>query len=152
MFFRADSPLVADKQVVCVDDSWGQRMASVAADVQTVSTLGQEADFSATDINVSDSGAQSFKINAPSNQSYQVELALPGAFNVANATLAFAAAARVGVDGEAFARGMSKVAVPGRMERIDEGQDFLAVVDYAHKPAAVAAVLDTLRTQIDGRL
>lgn len=152
LFFRADSPLVADKQVVCVDDSWGQRMASVAADVQTVSTLGQEADFSATDINVSDSGAQSFKINAPSNQFYQVELALPGAFNVANATLAFAAAARVGVDGEAFARGMSKVAVPGRMERIDEGQDFLAVVDYAHKPAAVAAVLDTLRTQIDGRL
>lgn len=65
LFFRADSPLVADKQVVCVDDSWGQRMASVAADVQTVSTLGQEADFSATDINVSDSGAQSFKINAP---------------------------------------------------------------------------------------
>lgn len=58
----------------------------------------------------------------------------------------------MGVDGEAFARGMSKVAVPGRMERIDEGQDFLAVVDYAHKPAAVAAVLDTLRTQIDGRL
>lgn len=38
------------------------------------------------------------------------------------------------------------------MERIDEGQDFLAVVDYAHKPAAVAAVLDTLRGQVTGRL
>ncbi len=38
------------------------------------------------------------------------------------------------------------------MERIDEGQEFLAVVDYAHKPAAVAAVLDTLRGQVRGRL
>ena len=37
------------------------------------------------------------------------------------------------------------VAVPGRMQRVDAGQPFLAVVDYAHKPAAVAALLDTLR-------
>ncbi|BAU96497.1 UDP-N-acetylmuramoylalanyl-D-glutamate--2, 6-diaminopimelate ligase [Corynebacterium suranareeae] len=152
LFFRADSPLAAQKHVVCIDDSWGVRMAEEAANAQTVSTQGQEADFRAVDISVGDSGAQQFHIVTPENESYSVELALPGAFNIANATLAFAAATRVGVDASAFARGMSKVHVPGRMERIDEGQDFLAVVDYAHKPAAVAAVLDTLRAQIDGRL
>ena len=35
--------------------------------------------------------------------------------------------------------------VPGRLERIDEGQDFEVVVDYAHKPDAIEAVLATLR-------
>ena len=42
--------------------------------------------------------------------------------------------------------------VPGRMERVDAGQDFLAVVDYAHKPAALAAVLDAIRDGLAGRL
>ncbi|ANE04407.1 UDP-N-acetylmuramoyl-L-alanyl-D-glutamate--2,6-diaminopimelate ligase [Corynebacterium crudilactis] len=152
LFFRGNSPLAAEKHVVCVDDAWGIRMAEEAANAQTVATRGQDADFRAAEITVSESGAQRFQILTPDKQIWDVELALPGAFNVANATLAFATAARAGVDMQAFARGMSKVTVPGRMERIDEGQDFLAVVDYAHKPAAVAAVLDTLRTQIDGRL
>ena len=56
--------------------------------------------------------------------------------------------ARRAVAAERFA----EVAVPGRMQRIDVGQPFLAVVDYAHKPAAVAALLDTLRAQVPGRL
>ena len=38
------------------------------------------------------------------------------------------------------------------MQRVDEGQDFLAVVDYAHKPAAIAAVLGAVRSGIDGRI
>ena len=46
----------------------------------------------------------------------------------------------------------AEVTVPGRMQRIALGQPFLAVVDYAHKPAAVAALLDTLRAQVPGRL
>ena len=77
---------------------------------------------------------------------------MPGAFNVANAALATTLAAQVGVDVAAFVAGLEQAAVPGRMERIDEGQDFVAVVDYAHKPAAVAAVLQTLRGQVDGRI
>jgi UDP-N-acetylmuramoyl-L-alanyl-D-glutamate--2,6-diaminopimelate ligase len=42
--------------------------------------------------------------------------------------------------------------VPGRMERVDAGQEFLAIVDYAHTPAAVATLLDTLRPLTRGRL
>jgi UDP-N-acetylmuramoyl-L-alanyl-D-glutamate--2,6-diaminopimelate ligase len=38
------------------------------------------------------------------------------------------------------------------MERVDAGQDFMAVVDYAHKPAALAAVLDAIRDGLTGRL
>lgn len=152
LFFRPDSELAATRQVICVDDDWGARMAEISGDVQTVSATGAQADFTAGGVTVNEVGEQSFTVTVPGHGEIPVTLALPGAFNVANATLALATAVRVGVEPVAFARGMAGVAVPGRMERIDEEQDFLAVVDYAHKPAAVAAVLDTLRTQIDGRL
>jgi UDP-N-acetylmuramoyl-L-alanyl-D-glutamate--2,6-diaminopimelate ligase len=62
--------------------------------------------------------------------------------------------AAVGVPGDAAAAGMARVRVPGRLERVDVGQPYLALVDYAHKPGAVAALLDTLRGQVttpDGR-
>jgi UDP-N-acetylmuramoyl-L-alanyl-D-glutamate--2,6-diaminopimelate ligase len=42
--------------------------------------------------------------------------------------------------------------VPGRLEQVDAGQDFLAVVDYAHKPDAVSAALTALRPLTEGRL
>jgi len=44
------------------------------------------------------------------------------------------------------------MSVPGRMERVVAGQDYLAVVDYAHKPAALAAVLDAISEGLTGRL
>jgi UDP-N-acetylmuramoyl-L-alanyl-D-glutamate--2,6-diaminopimelate ligase len=78
---------------------------------------------------------------------------LAGAFNVSNAVAAVVALAGEGhdlqdlVDGIASARG-----VPGRMERVDAGQTFTAVVDYAHKPEAVEAVLQALRPVTAGRL
>ncbi|MFS0372618.1 glutamate ligase domain-containing protein, partial [Corynebacterium striatum] len=88
-------------------------------------------------------------------ETYSFELPMPGKFNIANAALAAGMAAAVGVDTETFLNGVERVAVPGRMESISRGQDFVAVVDYAHKPAAIAAVLDTLRGQLSetgGRL
>ncbi len=78
---------------------------------------------------------------------------IPGAFNVANTLAAVAAAATVGYDA-ARGRGRDRrgPGVPGRLERVDEGQDFEVVVDYAHKPDAIAAALATLRPVTRGRL
>ncbi len=81
-----------------------------------------------------------------------VRLRLPGAFNVANALVALACLDAVGVPAAIAADAFDRLAVPGRMQRVEAGQPFLAVVDYAHKPAAVAALLDTLRAQVPGRL
>ncbi|QGU07811.1 UDP-N-acetylmuramoyl-L-alanyl-D-glutamate--2,6-diaminopimelate ligase [Corynebacterium occultum] len=152
LFFRADSPVAAHRTVICVDDQWGERMAQLAVAPLTVATRGRPADISAAAPEIAPSGAQNFQATLPSGKEIQVSLPLPGEFNVANATLALGAAIAAGVDAEDFIRGLRNVAVPGRMERIDEGQDFIAVVDYAHKPAAVAAVLDTLRGQVKGRV
>ena len=78
---------------------------------------------------------------------------LPGEVNVANALAALAACADAGLDVEAVAAGIAASGgVPGRFERIEEGQDFTVVVDYAHKPDAVDAALRTLRPLTDGEL
>ena len=77
---------------------------------------------------------------------------MPGRLNVANARVALAVSELAGLPIEDALAGIAHVVVPGRLQRIDEGQDYLAIVDYAHKPAAVAAVIATLRSEIKGRL
>ncbi len=74
-----------------------------------------------------------------------LELHLPGRFNVANALAALGVAAAIGLELPAAAAALSGVqGVPGRMQRIDEGQPFGVVVDYAHTAEALAKVLDEL--------
>ncbi len=74
---------------------------------------------------------------------------LVGAYNVSNALAALAAAFAVGVPLNVAAEGVAALPqVPGRMERIDEGQPFMAVVDFAHTPNALRQTLITARTLI----
>ena len=149
LFFEPDSEMRAKRSVVCVDDEWGQRMAELAETPVTVATTG-DADITAELVRIDDQGRQRIQLTA--DGSYEFTLPMPGAFNVANAALAAAVAQTAGVKLEPFLHGLEQAAVPGRMERIDEGQPFVAVVDYAHKPAAIGAVLATLRGQVEGRI
>ncbi|MFB9432727.1 UDP-N-acetylmuramoyl-L-alanyl-D-glutamate--2,6-diaminopimelate ligase [Streptoalloteichus tenebrarius] len=148
-YFAAKAKLFdgrSEREVVCVDGEWGRRL--VRPHTITVSTVaGQDAGWTAVDVVSHATGAQSFTAVGPDGRRTPVEVRLPGTFNVANALLALACAHAVGVDPADAARGLSEVDVPGRMERVDLGQDFTAVVDYSHKPAAVAAVLDAVRAQ-----
>ena len=140
----------AEAGVICVDDEWGRRLAAAHPDAVTVAT-GGPADWSAADVTAGADGVQRFTALGPDGP-VPVRLPLPGRFNVANALVALACLAAAGVPAGVAAPGFAELAVPGRMQRVDVGQGFLAVVDYAHKPAAVAALLDALRGQVDGRL
>ncbi|WP_333473478.1 UDP-N-acetylmuramoyl-L-alanyl-D-glutamate--2,6-diaminopimelate ligase [Lolliginicoccus lacisalsi] len=141
------------RAVICVDDDWGGRMAERAiGEVTTVSAGGQPANWVARAPEVTGVGVQSFVAETASGEQYPVTVLLPGRYNVANALLALALLEAAGVDPAAAARGLQTVQVPGRMERVDRGQPFLAVVDYAHKPGAVEAVLATLRGQARGKI
>ncbi|EOM78132.1 UDP-N-acetylmuramoyl-L-alanyl-D-glutamate synthetase [Rhodococcus rhodnii LMG 5362] len=154
--FDPESPVHADRAVVCVDDRWGEAMAARAGSgdgvVVTVATRGADADWAAGAPEASASGTQTFTLVGPDGASHTVSTRLPGAYNVANASLALACAAELGVAVDDAARGIADVDVPGRVQRIERGQEFLAVVDYAHKPAALEAVIATLRGQSAGRL
>ncbi|MBP2324009.1 UDP-N-acetylmuramoyl-L-alanyl-D-glutamate--2,6-diaminopimelate ligase [Kibdelosporangium banguiense] len=136
------------REVVNTDGQWGARL--VKTDTITVSTE-HGADWTATDIKSSVDGEQTFTVHGP-HTSFPVRLPMPGTFNVANALLAAACLTAVGIEPEAIAQGLSGVQVPGRMERIALGQQFTAVVDYSHKPAAVALALDAIRAKTSGRV
>jgi UDP-N-acetylmuramoyl-L-alanyl-D-glutamate--2,6-diaminopimelate ligase len=78
-----------------------------------------------------------------------------GQFNVLNTLAAISAAAVLRVSKPVIERGLLRVtAIPGRLERIDEGQDFLAIVDFAHTPNALKNVLQACRPMVGngGRL
>ncbi|OBH62971.1 UDP-N-acetylmuramoyl-L-alanyl-D-glutamate--2,6-diaminopimelate ligase [Mycobacterium sp. E2479] len=144
LLFEPDSSLRAARVVVCVDDEAGRAMAGRAGDAITVSAEGQPADWRAVDVVPMGAGAQQFTVVDPAGARHQVAVPLPGHYNVANCLMALALLDAVGVSPEQAAPGLRQTRVPGRMEQIDAGQDFLALVDYAHKPGALRAVLTTL--------
>jgi UDP-N-acetylmuramoyl-L-alanyl-D-glutamate--2,6-diaminopimelate ligase len=151
-YFRAKAALFdgrARTEVVCVDGEWGRRL--VKPHTTTVSTSG-DATWTATGATVSATGEQTFTAHGPDGLELPVRISLPGSFNVANALLAIGALHTRGIAPEAIADGLAAVQVPGRMQRVDEGQDFTAVVDYSHKPAAVALALDAVRARSEGRV
>lgn len=149
--FDPAAPQHAQIAVVCVDDEAGRAMAARPERVLTVSADGNAADWRAEDIVQLDSGLQEFTAIDPAGVHHRLRILLPGRYNVANALLALAMLDAVGVSPEQAAPGLRTAAVPGRLEVIDRGQDFLAVVDYAHKPGALRAVLETLRLSMSGR-
>jgi UDP-N-acetylmuramoyl-L-alanyl-D-glutamate--2,6-diaminopimelate ligase len=74
-----------------------------------------------------------------------VPLRLAGRFNVANALAAMGVALALGLDLDRAAAALGALpSVPGRMQRIDEGQDFSVIIDYAHTAESLAKVLDEL--------
>jgi UDP-N-acetylmuramoyl-L-alanyl-D-glutamate--2,6-diaminopimelate ligase len=72
-------------------------------------------------------------------------LRLVGRFNVHNALAVVALGEAVGLDPAAVREGLASVpVVPGRMERVESGQPFGVIVDFAHSPASLQTVLDLL--------
>ena len=138
---------------VVVDDEWGVRLTeSVPGPVATVTTVGERrATWEASAITDEPDGSTSFRVIGP-GVDLVTGCAVPGRYNVANALLALAMLHESGVDPQLAAPAIAGASVPGRMERIDAGQPFLAVVDYSHKPAAVEGALRALRPLTGGRL
>jgi UDP-N-acetylmuramoyl-L-alanyl-D-glutamate--2,6-diaminopimelate ligase len=145
LLFDPSSPLRAHTAVVCIDDDAGREMAARAGQAITVSATGQAAQWRAVDVKSTGAGGQEFTAVDPAGAQHRVSIRLPGSYNVANCLLALAILDTVGVAPEQAAPGLAEARVPGQLEQIDSGQDFLALVDYAHKPGALEAVLTTLR-------
>jgi UDP-N-acetylmuramoyl-L-alanyl-D-glutamate--2,6-diaminopimelate ligase len=153
-YFQAKAMLFdgrAAREVVTVDDEAGRRLAALRPDAATVSLDGS-ADWTATDVATSPDGGSTFTLTGPGGRTWPASLRLPGRFNVANAVLAVALLDAVGVPVETALTGIAGTVVPGRMEPVDAGQPFVAVVDYAHTPDAVTTALAALRGPTRGRL
>ncbi|TQJ01921.1 UDP-N-acetylmuramoyl-L-alanyl-D-glutamate--2,6-diaminopimelate ligase [Amycolatopsis cihanbeyliensis] len=153
-YFAAKSLLFDGRstaEVVVVDGAWGQ--ALVTPHTITVATEPDaHANWYATEMRFATAGKQAFVLHGPEGPRVPATIPLPGAFNVANAVLAAAVLDAAGVPIEHIVDGLAAVEVPGRMERVYLGQPYTAVVDYAHKPAAVTQALQALRAGTEGRL
>jgi UDP-N-acetylmuramoyl-L-alanyl-D-glutamate--2,6-diaminopimelate ligase len=154
-YFRAKALLFdgrAAREVVVVDDDHGRRLAAMLGErAVTVSAEGAPADWTATGIERAPDGGSLFTVTGPGG-TWPARVRLPGRFNVTNAVLAVALLDAVGVPVPEALEGIGGAVVPGRMEPVDAGQPFTAVVDYAHTPDAVASALAALRGATTGRV
>ncbi len=153
------TPERARRGLVNVDDEHGRRLVDLAAErglpLSTFSPgAAPGADWRAEDVRLGPEGSD-FTLVGPAGLRTAVRVPLPGDVNVANALAALAAAAESGVDPVPVATGLAASGgVPGRFERVaaPDAGGRTVLVDYAHKPDAVAAALRTLRPLTRGRL
>jgi UDP-N-acetylmuramoyl-L-alanyl-D-glutamate--2,6-diaminopimelate ligase len=150
-YFQAKRRLFAADpgiSVVNVDDPYGRRLAAELDRVLTFA-IEQDADYRASDLHCDFQGCR-FTLHTPAG-AREVALPMPGRFNVANALGALAAVHALGADLDPLVAALERgVSVPGRMEVVDEGQDFAVLVDYAHTPDSLENVLRAAR-ELTGR-
>ncbi|WP_342773618.1 UDP-N-acetylmuramoyl-L-alanyl-D-glutamate--2,6-diaminopimelate ligase [Nocardioides guangzhouensis] len=147
------TPARARLGLVNIDDPYGRRLAAEAGiEIRTFSATGAPADWRALDVRLAPDGSE-FTVVGPDDEWASTWVPIAGDFNVANALAAIAAMTEAGFPLADVAAGMAAAdGVPGRLEKVEAGQDFHVVVDYAHKPDAVEAALTTLRPLTEGRL
>ncbi len=147
LFERVDPDGVT---VVNADDPHGAYMA--ARSRAPVLTYGlREGAVRAEEVRVS-AGGCTFTLVTSAGR-HRVRLRLVGRFNVANALCAAAVGLYYGVPLHRIAQGLESVdTIPGRLERIEAGQPFSVIVDYAHTPDGLAHVLQTAREIARGRV
>lgn len=157
-YFAAKAALFTPERarlgVVNVDDAYGRRLAEEAQiEIRTVSPAGGDADWCAERVRPGSAsgGGPSFRAVGP-DRALDVQLAIPGSFNVANALVAVAMLAAAGVPDRDIVAGLAVATVPGRMERFAAPGRPTAIVDYAHTPDAVALCCASVRASAPGRV
>ena len=144
-------PGVPKVAVLNADDDSYEYLRQVPADQQIAYAIHREADVMATSIQFTP-GLTRFVVQTPDGV-FDVQSRLVGEFNVYNILAAIAVGVSQVLDSGVVREGISVVrGVIGRMERIDEGQDFAAIVDFAHTPNALENALRALRPLTAGRL
>ncbi len=111
----------------------------------------QKGDLQAVDVKLTPSGSEyTAKIG---DDEYKIVCHLPGSFNVYNSLAAVAVGRTAGLPKEQIEQGIASLqAVEGRMTRVDEGQDFAIIVDYAHTPESFDKLFAELRPLTKKRL
>ena len=137
--------------VVNTDDAYGRRIAAEARGKVWTYALDARADFGAENLSSSPAG-MNFKMFTPAG-GVRVETALIGRHNLSNILAASAACLSQGLTLDEVAAGIASLKnIPGRFEKIDSGQPFLVVVDYAHTEDALARVLEFARPITERRI
>jgi len=118
--------------------------------------IKNEADFVAKNIRLSEKGSEfevCFHNRHKEGQRVKVKANLPGEYNVYNLLAAFATTVSLGIGAEKVGEAIASFkGVIGRMQYLDEGQDFACIVDFAHTPVALEEALKALNSFKKGRI
>jgi len=148
---RLFTPAFTPLAVVNLDDPHGRLLAATAKVAVVTTGTAADADWRAANVAASLEGT-GFRLSSPAG-TRPVRLRLAGQFNVANALGALAAADALGIDLDTAVAGLEALAgVPGRFERVDAGQPFTVLVDYAHTPDSLDNLLRAARAVTGGRV
>jgi UDP-N-acetylmuramoyl-L-alanyl-D-glutamate--2,6-diaminopimelate ligase len=130
--------------VINWDDEWGRRIVTPPETARLTYGLGDDVAVRAADVDSGFHGLR-FTVIHPQGRT-PVASPLCGLFNVYNLLAGFAAGLAMGFSPEDAAAGLASCeVVPGRFERVDEGQPFLVIVDYAHTEDALRNVITAAR-------
>ena len=156
-YFQAKANLFATEYakaaVINIDDSYGKKLSKqVKIPVVTVSRKDSTADWYLAKAEIKN-GLNQVEIKSKSGESLSENFALLGDYNLDNLLLAVAIANSAGLSLDKIASTISKLqSVPGRLESINAGQKFTALVDYAHTPDAVERVIATVKSATSGKI
>lgn len=135
--------------LVNADDS---NSSYFAAAVKNPVTYGvKSGDLKAVNVKLTPSGSQYEVVIDGHN--YRIDCHLPGSFNVYNSLAAVGVGRAAGLSVSQIEQGIASLqSVEGRMTKVDEGQDFAVIVDYAHTPDSFKKIIDEVRPLASGRL
>ena len=140
-----------DLAVINVDDEWGRRLLDLPFARRMTYGMNSGADVRPKEFHQNHAGLRAI-VQTPVG-ALEIESRLVGRANLANLLAATATAVGMGMEAAKVREGIAALAVvPGRFERVDEGQPFLVVVDYAHTDDALRNVLKTARELTPKRL
>jgi UDP-N-acetylmuramoyl-L-alanyl-D-glutamate--2,6-diaminopimelate ligase len=130
--------------VINAEDERAEALTRASRGRVATYAIARPADYRAHELELTLTGSR-FRVWGPDGD-HAVAIPLIGRFNAMNALAAFAAAHALGIAPEVVARGLASVAgVPGRLERVDAGQEFTVIVDYAHTDDALKNLLETVK-------
>ena len=156
-YFQAKANLFATEYakaaVINIDDSYGKKLSKqVKIPVVTVSRKESTADWYLAKAEIKN-GLYQVEIKSKSGEILSENFALLGDYNLDNLLLAVAIVSSAGLSLDKIASTISKLqSVPGRLESINAGQKFTALVDYAHTPDAVERVIATVKSATSGKI
>ena len=156
-YFQAKANLFATEYakaaVINIDDSYGKKLSKqVKIPVVTVSRKDSTADWYLAKAEIKN-GLYQVEIKSKSGEILSENFALLGDYNLDNLLLAVAIVSSAGLSLDKIAPTISKLqSVPGRLESVNAGQKFTALVDYAHTPDAVERVIATVKSATSGKI
>ncbi len=151
ILFSAENGNRVESAVINIDDPYGKRLAANVGCNLVSFGFNKEASIHVVDFHSRVDGTD-LTLHTPAGE-IRYQLKLIGRPNIYNVMAATGAALSLGIPLDQIQKGIEALTgVPGRVERVDAGQDFAVIVDYAHSPDALENLLNTVAQLPHGKL